>query len=74
MTHKTIDDNTTSQDGLRYSSKRAGSPFIDKMAPPLGPLFSCIRCGKHRPAQRLKMIKLAGRNQRACIEDCRLGR
>jgi hypothetical protein len=51
--------------GLRYTSKVSGSPFLGN-----GSTMSCFRCGKHRTADQLQTKKLIGRNQRVCKPSC----
>ena len=60
-------DTTTriKQDGLRYTSKVGGSPFLGR-----GNTRSCFKCGRHRPADQLHSQRLLGKVQRVCKPSC----
>jgi hypothetical protein len=64
-------DTTTriKQDGLRYTSKVGGSPFLGR-----GNTRSCFKCGRHRPADQLHSQRLLGKVQRVCKPSCEVQR
>jgi hypothetical protein len=61
-------DNPTklSADGLRYTSKEGGSPFMGS-----GSTRSCLLCGKHRRPDQLQSKRMFGRVEMVCKPDCR---
>ena len=63
-------DDTTkiTQDGLRYKSKKGGSPFgTTGLA---GSTMSCIKCGLHKPRASGTFRKLLGTSMFVCL-DCK---
>ena len=54
-----------STDGLRYTSKASGSPFLGS-----GNTRSCFKCGKHRSAAELQPKKVLGRSEMVCKPSC----
>ena len=58
---------TIKPSGLRYKSKRSGSPFAV-----LGGAgtMSCFLCGKHRARSALKTRRLLGKAQFVCSPSC----
>ena len=56
-------------DGLRYTSKAAGSPFAAKDSFSAGTM-SCLLCGVHRPRALLRPRKMFGRWQYICDSGC----
>ena len=59
-----------SEEGLRYTSKVAGSPFVSGASFGAATM-SCFLCGKHRPRAQLKTRKLLGRAQSVCAPNCK---
>ena len=59
----------TEENGLRYNSKAAGSPFI---SPPFSSktTMSCFLCGKHRPRTELMSRNLLGKSHAVCAPKC----
>lgn len=57
-------------DGLRYTKKAVGSPFIGNLNTFGGSTLSCLFCGKHRRANERTTQKVAGRNQQVCEPPC----
>jgi hypothetical protein len=55
-------------DGLRYSSKKNGSPFEGTGR--TGEMMSCIKCSKHKPRSTGSFKRLLNTNQFFC-GDCR---
>lgn len=61
---------TISDEGLRYRSKAAGSPFV--AAGSFGAAtMSCFLCGKHRPRAQLKSRKFLGKTHAVCAPSCK---
>jgi hypothetical protein len=56
---------TLSKDGLRYASKRPGSPFVGT-----GNTRSCFLCGKHRQSSQLQSKRMFGRSEMVCAPNC----
>jgi hypothetical protein len=54
-----------SEDGLRYSAKAPGSPFLGT-----GTSRSCFLCGKHRQAAQMKSRRFMGRTEMVCAPAC----
>ena len=54
-----------SQDGLRYSAKPSGSPFLGS-----GNTRSCFKCGKHRQQGQLMSKRVLGRSEMVCSPSC----
>jgi hypothetical protein len=54
-----------SADGLRYSTKAPGSPFLGA-----GHTRSCFLCGRHRQAAQLKSKRVLGRAEMVCAPSC----
>lgn len=54
------------EDGLRYTSKVGGSPFLGN-----GHTRSCFKCGKHRPADQLQAKRVLGRTEMVCKPSCK---
>lgn len=55
--------------GLRYVSKRSGSPFVDACG--VGPSTrSCFFCGKHNGPSNRTMQKVMGRPEPVCSPLC----
>jgi hypothetical protein len=52
-------------DGLRYTSKEGGSPFLGS-----GNTRSCLLCGKHRRPEQLRARRMFGRIEMVCKPDC----
>lgn len=52
--------------GLRYASKKSGSPFGGQ----LNNTRSCIFCGTHRGPSQRKGIRFGARNEVACEPVC----
>lgn len=66
----TIDTKTeVHSNGLRYASKKPGSPFGPMGAGGYGAL-SCFFCGTHRHLSERKMQKILGRHQPVCEPVC----
>lgn len=60
---------TVDQSGLRYVSKRPGSPFVDACG--VGPSTrSCFFCGKHNGPSTRSMQKVMGRSEPVCAPLC----
>lgn len=51
--------------GLRYRSKTSGSPFADSKN-----TRSCFKCGRHRPPDQLRSMKVLGRSEMVCKPTC----
>jgi hypothetical protein len=58
-----------SEEGLRYTSKVAGSPFVSGASFGAATM-SCFLCGKHRPRSAMKSRKLFGKSQAVCAPAC----
>ena len=58
-----------SEEGLRYRSKVAGSPFVSGASFGAATM-SCFLCGKHRPRSAMKSRKLFGKSQAVCAPAC----
>lgn len=54
-----------SGDGLRYSAKPTGSPFLGT-----GNTRSCFLCGKHRQPGQLKSRRVLSRTEMVCAPSC----
>lgn len=59
------------EDGLRYKSKVAGSPFKCSSYMGTNTTMSCLLCGKHRERSFLVARKIAGKNQLCCAPSCK---
>lgn len=57
-------------DGLRYRTKVAGSPF-GRAGPHVTASKSCYLCGKHRPVAALQYRRLLGKSQAVCAPSCK---
>lgn len=57
-------------DGLRYKSKSAGSPF---RSPGFfaNTSMSCFLCGKHRTRALMTTRKILGKSQAICAPSCK---
>ena len=51
--------------GLRYTSKKGGSPFTGN-----GNTRSCLKCGTHRTADQLKAFRMLGKTEMVCKPSC----
>lgn len=51
--------------GLRYRSKTSGSPFADSKN-----TRSCFKCGRHRPPEQLRSMKILSRTEMVCKPTC----
>jgi hypothetical protein len=58
-------DTKLSADGLRYTSKASGSPFVEA-----GNTRSCFKCGKHRRPESLQPKRILGRTEMVCKPSC----
>ncbi|MBI5335950.1 MAG: hypothetical protein HZB72_15400 [Burkholderiales bacterium] len=58
-------ETTIRADGLRYQSKKTGSPFSGT-----GSTRSCFKCGRHRTADQLQTKKVLGRTEMICKPSC----
>ena len=56
--------------GLRYHSKKPGSPFASSATMFGAATMSCFLCGKHRARSALKSRKLLGKTQFVCAPNC----
>lgn len=54
-----------SSNGLRYTSKEGGSPFLGS-----GATRSCLLCGKHRRPDQLQAKRMFGRTEMVCKPNC----
>ncbi len=54
-------------DGLRYTSKRTGSPFGSSCSPSTR---SCFYCGVHRAADQRKTFRFGNRQEVICDPPC----
>ena len=63
-------ENKISSDGLRYTARKAGSPFGTPVFGSSTATMSCFKCGQHRPLSELVTKKILGRNQKVCAESC----
>lgn len=71
MSARDTDTKTTiSNDGLRYTAKKAGSIFGSVTLGSSSTTMSCFKCGQHRPVSELVTKKILGRNQKVCAESC----
>ena len=59
-----------SEEGLRYTSKVAGSPFVSGASFGAATM-SCFLCGKHRARTSMKSRKLLGKTQFVCAPSCK---
>ncbi|WP_157269132.1 hypothetical protein [Azohydromonas aeria] len=60
------------EDGLRYTSKAAGSTFAKPAQSAVtGATMSCFRCGRHKPLAELVSKRILGRNEKVCAVDCK---
>ena len=57
-----------SDNGLRYRSKKAGSPFGETSG--LHSALSCFFCGTHRMPSLRVMQKVLGKHQPVCEPPC----
>lgn len=64
------DTTTIDSAGLRYRSKKPGSPFVSA-GDFSAATMSCFLCGKHRPRSSMKTRKLLGKTQFVCAPNCK---
>ena len=62
--------NKVAADGLRYTSRKAGSIF-NQPSHAGAAVLSCFLCGKHRGRSNLKTRKMFGSNQAVCAPSCK---
>jgi hypothetical protein len=53
------------EDGLRYTSKKSGTPFLAK-----GTTRSCFKCGQHRAQDQMKAFHFLARSEMVCKPSC----
>ena len=64
------DDKTiTSENCLRYKSKKAGSPFTGRGT--TGGTMSCIKCGQHKPRKHGAFKRMFGNSTMFVCFDCK---
>jgi hypothetical protein len=61
-------ETTIDSDGLRYRSKKPGSPFVSA-GDFSAATMSCFLCGKHRVRSSMKSRKLLGKTQFVCAPN-----
>lgn len=69
MSHHKHETTQISGDGLRYSSKKNGSPFEGTGR--TGEMMSCIKCGTHKPRSTGSFRRFMNANHFFC-GDCRV--
>ena len=57
-------------DGLRYTKKAAGSPFVSNQGSFSGSTLSCLFCGVHRRSHERTTQRVFERNQQVCEPPC----
>ena len=67
MSHHKHETTQISGDGLRYSSKKNGSPFEGTGR--TGEMMSCIKCGVHKPRNNGSFKRILGSSMFVCF-DC----
>jgi hypothetical protein len=69
MSHYKHEKTQINADGLRYSSKKNGSPFEGTGR--TGEMMSCIKCSKHKPRSSGSFKRFLNANHFFC-GDCRV--
>jgi hypothetical protein len=69
MSHHKHEKTQINADGLRYSSKKNGSPFEGTGR--TGEMMSCIKCSKHKPRSSGSFRRFLNANHFFC-GDCRV--
>lgn len=60
-----------SNDGLRYTAKKAGSAFGSPVLGSNSATMSCFKCGRHKPLSELVSKRILGRNEKVCAVSCK---
>ena len=61
---------TVASDGLRYTRKATGSPFVSNHGSFVGSTLSCLFCGAHRKANERTTQRVCDRNHQVCNPPC----
>lgn len=70
MTRAAKKPTTIANDGLRYTKKAAGSPFVSNQGSFSGSTLSCLFCGQHRKPNERVTQRVFERNQQVCEPPC----
>ena len=69
-TSKVPKSTTIAVDGLRYTKKATGSPFVSNRGSFSGGTLSCLFCGVHRRSHERTTQRVFACNQQVCDPPC----